>query len=261
MNARAVILAAGFGSRLRPLTDTKPKCMVELAGKTVLDRQLANFRACGVSDVSLVLGHGADSVNLAGLRIFLNPRYATTNMVASLFAAEALMDGSADIIVSYGDIVYERRVLDAILGSGAAVSVCVDLKWRRYWQLRMDDPLLDAETLKIGNDGRLIELGRKPRSYSEIEAQYIGLIKFRADQMAAIRKFYHGLDRDQLYEGKSIDQMYMTTFIQLLIDSSFDVRPVRIEGGWLEIDTLEDLDLYRKIGASGELATFFNDRR
>ena len=182
-------------------------------------------------------------------------------MVASLFAAEALMDGSEDLIVSYGDIVYERRVLDAILGSGAAVGVCVDLNWRRYWQLRMDDPLRDAETLKIGNDGRLIELGRKPSSYGEIEAQYIGLIKFRADQMAAIRRFYHGLDLDRFYEGKSVDQMYMTTFIQLLIDDGFDVRPVKIESGWLEIDTLEDLDLYNKIGVSGQLATFFDDRR
>ena len=152
-------------------------------------------------------------------------------------------------------------MLRALLHADGGICVCVDRKWHDYWAERMENPLADAETLKIGSDGRLKELGRKTNSYSEIEGQYIGLIKLRADQLAAIRALEQGLDRGALYEGRSLDQIYMTAFIQLLIDRAFDVRPVFIDAGWLEVDSLDDLALYRDLTKRGDLARFYDDRR
>ena len=258
---KAIILAAGLGTRLRPLTDDRPKCLVEIEGRSLLDRQIATLLGCGIRDLLVVAGHAAERIERPGVAKIINRRFQDTNMVASLFEAEAAMSGDSDIVISYGDIVYERRVLQKLQETAGGVCVCVDRNWREYWSARMGDPLADAETLKTGSDGRLVELGRKPNSYDEIEGQYIGLIKFAASHVPAICALYHSLDRCALYEGNSVDRMYMTTFIQMLIDREFDVRPVFIDGGWLEVDSLDDLALYRDLIGKDDLARFYDDRR
>lgn len=255
---RAVILAAGRGTRLGASAAGKPKCLVELAGKTLLDRQLTSLRACGITDVALVGGFESGQLVSRGHRVILNPRFADTNMVTSLFCAEDFFKGS-DLIVAYGDIVYEPRVLRALLAAEDPAAIVVDRGWREYWQARFADPLVDAESLKIGPDGRLLELGKKPGSYDQIEAQYIGLFKIRADYTARLGMVYQALDSNAEYDGKSFDLMYMTSFLQHLIDIGWEVRAVPVNHGWLELDSETDLRLYERLTASGGLDSFFKD--
>ena len=108
----------------------------------------------------------------------------------------------------------------------------------------MEDPLDDAETLKIAN-GIIIELGKKPKSYDDIEGQYIGLIKISRDTLIKLKKFYNSLNKNIYYDGQNYKNMYMTTLIQLAITHLVDVSPVFISGGWIEIDTVSDLALYK----------------
>jgi L-glutamine-phosphate cytidylyltransferase len=259
--ARAIILAAGTGTRLMPLTADRPKCLVELAGRSLLERQLVVMRSLGLSDVTVIAGHHAERIAEPGLRKVVNPEFAATNMVASLFCAESAMREDADLIVSYGDIVYQRDVLERLLAAQDPIAVCVDRGWRDYWSQRMVDPLSDAETLKLGADGRIVELGKKAARYDDIQGQYIGLFKVRADQIDAVRCFYHALDRVATYDGKSFRSMFMTSFLQALIDAEFDVRPVFIRNGWLELDTLQDLELYGRLRSEGRLERFYDERR
>ncbi|MBM4264863.1 MAG: phosphocholine cytidylyltransferase family protein [Deltaproteobacteria bacterium] len=249
----AVILAAGQGTRLRPLTDDRPKCLVELAGRSLIDRQLAVFRALGVTDLTIVGGYRVDQLAACGARTIMNPDFATTNMVASLFCARAMMSGAGDVIVSYGDIVFEQRVLAALCGSDAPVAVIVDRQWRALWEARMEDCLQDAETLKLASDGRIVELGKKPHGYADIEGQYIGLMKFRADYAARLPAIY-----DTLLDGTGASQaartMYLTDFLQRLIDDDWPVHAVPIDGGWLEVDTVQDLAIYHQLQRDGQLA-------
>lgn len=255
---KALILAAGQGTRLRPLTDDRPKCMVELAGRSLIERQTSTLRASGVTDITVVSGYRADQIAAAGFKTCVNPRFASTNMVATLFAAEPLMDETQDLLICYGDIVYEARILAALMKVDAPVSVVIDSQWRRYWGLRLDDPLTDAETLKLGDGGRLLELGKKPKSYADIEGQYIGLIKVRADQVHSLKQLYHSMDRSAIYDGKDFDNMYMTSFIQYQIDQGWDIRVAPIDNGWLEVDSVSDLELYHRMRAEGSLAPFYN---
>ena len=256
MGTRAIILAAGQGTRLRPLTNERPKCLVELAGRSLLQRQLDVLRGAGLEDITLVGGYRLDQLQATGLPVVENPRYDSTNMVSTLFCAEAVMQEDADLLIAYGDIVYEPRVLEAVLNSRAPVTVAVDREWRRFWAARMDDPLADAETLVLEDGDRVVELGKKPYSYERIHGQYMGLIKVRADQIPAFRRFYVELDRVGEYDGKDFDNMYMTSFIQGLIDTGWDVRAAFTDNGWLEVDTVEDLELYERMNDSGELARF-----
>jgi choline kinase len=239
-----VILAAGEGTRLRPLTEDRPKAMVPLFGVPLLHRAVDVLRAVGVKDVVVAVGYRADVVDAAGCRLVTNPDYATTNMVETLFRALAEVPEGEDVIVSYGDIAFEERVARAVADGPGEVTVVVDLEWRRLWELRMEDPLADAETLRLDGD-RLLELGEPPESYDDIEGQYIGLIKVRADRLAAFR------------EMPVEPQMYMTAFIQLLIDAGWDVRAATVRGGWLEVDTLDELRRYEELHANGELAAVY----
>ena len=242
---KAIILAAGQGKRLRPLTDQRPKCLVELAGKSLLDHQLEVLRAAGVLDIHVVAGYRADQLDRSDLTRHINERYAETNMVSTLFVAESVMTGESDLIICYGDIVYESQVLAALQAIDAPIGLAVDREWQRYWAARMDDPLADAETLKITDANRLVELGKKPESYSDIQGQYIGLIKIRADHLARLPDVWRTMNRNATYDGKDYDNMYMTSFIQHLIDSGWEARAAFIDNGWAEVDCEVDLAVAR----------------
>ena len=124
-----IVLAAGQGTRLRPLTDIRPKCLVELCGQTLLDRLLHAARSVGIDDVVVVGGYLADQLRRSDLRVVVNPDYETTNMVSTLFCAEDLF--CEGFILSYGDIAYSPAVLQTLLADPSPVGVVVDRDWRR----------------------------------------------------------------------------------------------------------------------------------
>ncbi len=255
---RAIILAAGFGSRLMPYTKDRPKCMVEFAGKTLLQRQIDVFTAHGITDIAIVLGHAPQAVKNDALAIYHNPDYQTTNMLYSLMQAREWLEKEGDVIISYGDIVYNPDVLESVLSTPGDIVVSIDRSWKDYWQIRMENPLSDAETLKINNAGYIQEIGKKPTSYTDIEGQYIGLQKWNAGSVNSILNFYDSLDRHALYDAKSFHQMYMTSFLQNLIDNNFKLTPSFINNGWLEVDTVEDLTAYETLYKEGGLSRFYN---
>jgi choline kinase len=101
---RAIILAAGRGSRLKGMTDAQPKCLVELAGQPLLHWQIAALRDAGIDEIALVTGYKSEVLEAKGLPTRHNDDWQNTQMVASMLCARDLMD--APVIVSYSDIVY-----------------------------------------------------------------------------------------------------------------------------------------------------------
>lgn len=187
---KAIVLAAGRGSRLAPYTSTKPKCMLPIGGYSILERQARTLQRAGISDIAVVKGFGAEHVNLPGLRYYLNDQYETTNMVQSLFYAEDELHG--DVIVSYGDILYSDRVLHQLLSSPSnGVAVVGDTRWSEYYQRRFGDPYLEAESFVYDSDGRIVQIGASQPSRSDIQAQYIGLIRFTEAGCEKAREVYH----------------------------------------------------------------------
>ena len=176
-------------------------------------------------------------------------------MVASLMCARDVFDGRDDVLIAYGDIVYEPRLVTAVGATRSGIGVVVDRSWRRLWDLRMEDPLADAETLRRDDDGYLVELGRRPERAEDIEAQYVGLVLVRAATAPDWCARYDALAPDGDYEGRDRDHMFMTAYLQLLIDAGVRIDAVGVDGGWLEVDTLDDLRAYDALQARGELAT------
>lgn len=243
---KLILLAAGQGKRLRPLTLDKPKCMVAYQGKPLIDRAL-DLAGPLVDKIAVVGGYKFDVLraHLQGrnrVEFFENKAFASSNMVATLFCAREFFD-TDDLIISYTDIAYRLGVLQALIAAPHDVSVVVDRSWLALWRARMQDPLSDAETMKISG-GKITELGKKPASLDEVQGQYIGLIKIRRAALARVVEFYDGLDRRASFDGQSFENMYMTSFLQLLINRFGDVYPVFIDGGWVEIDSPSDLNVH-----------------
>ena len=243
---KVIILAAGQGTRLRPYTDDKPKCMVELKGQPLLHHQLNAISQCGVAkeDRSLVAGYRQESLVAPDIKQYRNEQYKTTNMVATLFSAEAFMQAGEDLIISYGDIVYRDDVFKKVLATRGDLVVAADLDWYDLWNSRMENPLDDAETFKMTDAGKVLELGKKANKREDAQAQYIGLIKVSSDRVAEFISYYYAMDKLATYDGKDYNNMYMTSFIQSLIDSGWNVSAALINRGWLEVDTVDDLAAY-----------------
>lgn len=244
----ALILAAGFGSRLMPLTQNVPKCMVEYRGKKIIDYELDSLSE--IEKIAIVCGYKANILQeyLKGKisRFYINSNFSSTNMVATLFCAREFLSECAaaksDIIISYADIIYNREIVDTLIESSGEINIVVDDDWEILWKKRFENPLLDAETLKI-RGGKIKEIGKKPHSMSDIESQYIGLFKISHSFIDEMIRFYDSLDKNAKYDGKDFNNMYMTSFLQALINKYNNANAVRINGGWLEIDNVSDLAL------------------
>ena len=232
---------AGEGKRLRPYTLDRPKCMVEIDGISLIDRQLSVLKAEGLDNIVMVGGYKSEMLKRESVKLKLNPRYYETNMVWTMFCAEEELEGG--VIVSYGDIVYSTGILQALLKSKADIAVTIDKEWESYWEERNENPLNDAETLKLRDDGTISAIGQKPKSLSEIEGQYMGLMKFSAEGIKQIKQIFNTAVKTGGLLGKPVENSYMTDLLQAVIDTDSLVTAVPVHGEWVEVDNANDMNL------------------
>ncbi|WP_331693071.1 phosphocholine cytidylyltransferase family protein [Pseudomonas sp. ZY71] len=236
---KAIILAAGRGSRMKSLTDERPKCLVELRGKPLLEWQLESLRAAGISDIAVVTGYKRELLAGRGLSEFHNPRWAETNMVSSLACAESWLQGEP-CIVSYSDIFYSPVAVQSLINCEATLAVTYDPNWLQLWTERFGDPLLDAETFRLSATHTLAEIGNKPQSVDDVQGQYMGLLRFTSEGWAEVVRLRAELSPQQR------DSMHMTNTLQRVIDAGrVQIEAVAYTGEWGEVDSSEDLSVYQ----------------
>lgn len=244
---RVIILAAGEGKRLRPITNDLPKCMIKLGGIPLITRQLELLRELGIKNINIVTGYKSEFFESMGCNLINNKNYKTTNMLYSLMLAYKLFDSKEDILVLYSDIIFEKKIIKQIININKNIVVAADDSWEKLWSKRMDDYINDVESFKLGDKGQIIEIGKKVNSIQEIKAQYMGIIKFSKNIQSQIISLYKSIIKDDSKRRSEINSIYLTEFLQILIDRNFDIFPSITSGGWLEIDTLEDLEIYENL--------------
>jgi L-glutamine-phosphate cytidylyltransferase len=238
---KLIILAAGQGSRLRPLTENCPKGLVPLHGKPLLEWQIRCAHEAGIREIAIVCGFRADKMPFEDMHYFYNPNYATTNMVETLKCARSFWGGG--FIASYSDIVFDPKMLKELMKSPHPISVTIDKGWQSYWEQRVENILDDAETLQTDGEGRITEIGSVAADIDQIQGQYVGLSSFNN---LASRKLWEVLYHKQC---PLTPKSYMTDMLQHLISKGIEVHSSECDGGWLEIDSLADLELAEKTSA------------
>jgi choline kinase len=230
---KAVILSAGQGSRLLPLTADRPKCLLPLDGRTLIEWQIATLRRCGVGDIVVVLGFRAAMVEelLAGLRgpelairTVFNPFFGVADNLGSCWLARHEMDG--DFLIVNGDTLFEAEVLRRLLASPPApITVTIDRK-----------ASYDADDMKVQVEGtRLLDIG-KALPPDRVNGESIGLLLFRGD---GPRLFREAVDR-AMHSHEGLTWWYLKVIGQLA--RSHQVETLSIQGlSWGEVDYPADL--------------------
>lgn len=236
---KALILAAGRGSRMKGLTESNPKCLVRLDGKPLLAYQLAALREAGITDIGIVTGYRREMLTSFDLTEFHNERWSETNMVSSLSCAAKWLQED-DCIVSYSDIFYNASAVSSLIETQADIAITYDPNWLEIWQDRFDDPLSDAETFQINDKSELLEIGNQPQSIEQVQGQYMGLLKFTPKGWDLVDTLRRGLPLE------SQDKMHMTGTLQKVIESgALPIKAIPYLGRWGEVDSEEDLACYQ----------------
>jgi choline kinase len=234
---KAIILAAGRGSRMKDLTDDRPKCLVEIHGRALLDWQLSALRDAGIDEIAVVTGYRRDMLVHRKFIEFHNSRWAQTNMVSSLECAHEWLE-QEQCIVSYSDIFYEASAVRSLMECAADLAITFDPNWLRQWEKRFADPLSDAESFRLAVDGSVAEIGNKPKSLADVQGQYMGLLKFSPTGWNEVQRIRSSLPAD------ARDRMHMTGTLQMVIDNGrVPIQAVTYSGDWGEVDSQEDLEV------------------
>ena len=239
---KALIVAAGLGSRLKSYTENLPKCMLDFAGKTLLQRQIEAFRNNGITDVSVIRGYKKNKINYDDLTYFYNAEYRNNNILNSIICGEEKLNGN--VIVSYSDILFEPEVVERLLSAEQDISIVVDIDWKKHYVGRKDHPIEEAENVVFDANGDVSKIGKILTDKHDVHGEFIGMMKLNDRGTDLFKRHFHRAKElywDKPFQRAATFQMaYLTDMIQEMVDLGVHVHCVLIERGWREIDTIED---------------------
>jgi len=238
----AIIIAAGLGSRLRPHTDSVPKCMLDFGGKTLLERQMEAYQSCGISDISVVRGYLKEKISYPGITYFDNQDYKANNILNSLFCAETKIIGPT--ICGYSDILFDKEIVMSLLTSPHDFSIVVDTDWRSYYEGRTKHPPEEAEKVIFDSDGVVRKIGKGIDGGPNLDGEFIGMLKLNAEGAQAFKHCFHEARKTfwnkPFQKAAVFEKAYITDMIQEMVDNGAKIHCTLIQKGWKEIDTVED---------------------
>jgi len=235
---KAIILAAGRGSRMKNLTENKPKCLVSVLGKPLVDWQLDAMRSNNINSIGIVTGYRREKLEKLGLHEFFNQSWASTQMFSSLACAHSWL-AEDTCIISYSDIFYDSDAIKLLIESDSDVAITYDPNWHHIWSMRFLEPLLDAETFRIDTSSCLTEIGDRPDSVSEVQGQYMGLMRLTPNGWENIRLALGNLSQNEQ------DKIQLTTVLQRLIQRKLcNIKAIPYLGRWGEVDSKNDIVAY-----------------
>jgi L-glutamine-phosphate cytidylyltransferase len=233
---KALILAAGRGTRIRSVHGERPKCLISCDGEAILDHQINGLLAAGVQEIGIVIGYESEQIlshvcarygrNVDRFQFIFNPQFATTNNIYSLWVARTWLRGDSFVCLN-ADVLCDPEILRPVVASKAPISMIVDPGWR-------------DETMKVViRDGRIVRIS-KGISETEFSGTYIGITAFSADVQS---RFFRTMER-WITAGKVNE--FFNVAVQDLADQGVLVSAISTVGlPWAEIDDPSDLAFAR----------------
>jgi len=229
---KAVILAAGQGTRIRSVHGERPKCLIEVDNTTILDHQLKALSKTGINDVAIVVGYEKEQIinhvmsrklsNVQRIHFIENPAFALTNNIYSLWVVLEWVCGDSFIVLN-ADVIFDAEVLDIAVRANALISMIVDPLWR-------------DETMKVIIHGDRVMQMSKKISREQFSGTYIGITIF---SKAIQARFFHKM-RALIFAGRVND--FFNVAVQELVDEGVYVGYTSTDGlAWAEIDDPADL--------------------
>lgn len=233
---KALILAAGLGTRLAPLTDDCPKSMVEVNGKPILMKQIENLYENGITDITVISGYKAEVLEerinqiYPEVKIIRSVDYATTNNMYSAYIAKDVMDGSGFIMMN-ADVFYDASVIEELICCESQNAIVTDIG--TYFE----------ESMKVAEeDGRLVRIAK---TITPEEALGVSIDVYKFSDEAA--KAFFSKCAEYIEDKKELKLWSEVALNDILSEVEF--KACLLKGRWIEIDNHEDLDIARKLFA------------
>ncbi len=226
---KAIILAAGTSSRLYPITRDIPKCLLDVAGRSIIDRQLETLKELGIEDIVLLVGYKAEVIkerlaDRVRYRFFDN--FEKTNNLHTLLSAKDELD--QEVLCLLADVIFEKRLIEKLISSESSFTLVID-------------PTIRPGTMRVKiEDGSITKIG----NHVDVEngdGNFIGVAKFSAEAAGLLAN-----EMEQLAKHGNENEYY-TIALESLANKGHKIGFINTDGTWwTEIDTKEDLDSARK---------------
>ena len=241
---KAIILAAGSSTRLRPITESLPKGLLKINGSTIIQRQIEGFRKNGISEIIIIIGPNAEKFNFDDVTYVKDLNYEKHDVLGSLMTEKSEMN--SEIITSYSDIIFDDSIINSLLKFKGDIGIAVDLAWEEKYLNRTEHPKEQADNVLIENN-KIIKIKKNILDYEkfQLRGEFIGLMKLSENGAKIFVKKYNQMlefHKGEFQDAPSLEKAYLTDLIQELIDSGKEVLPIFIDGKWREIDTPQDLE-------------------
>ena len=244
---RAILLAASRGEKLGPLTEQRPKCMIDVRGEPLLQRLVRTLNRSGLGDVTVVRGYRKEAIELAGIEAVDNDRYEETGEAASLACAYNRLCGPC--LISYGDILFRRHVLDGLLAADGDIVTVVDAR-RRIDASRAPDRPVDWVRCSRPFTGSYLDDERvtleaiwtDETGTDDAHGEFIGLTKLSAEGSTLVRGALDAMGRDGTLENADLPALFAR-----LVAEGAAIDVLYITGHWLDVDDAFDLASLRNL--------------
>ena len=246
---KAIILAAGEGSRMGKLTQNIPKPLVMVNGKSIIERQLSILKQNDILDIIIVTGPHYEKFNFKNVVYVNDLDHKKHDTLGSLIIARDYMND--EIIITYADQIFDEKIMESVNNFSGDIGIAVDLDWEKNYEDRDQHPKSEAENVLI-NGNEILELRKNISECKENEkiGECLGLMKFSRKASKVFLDKYSELEtshKGKFHNAPSLEKALISDMLQELIVSGIRISPIYVSGKWCEIDTPQDLQIARKL--------------
>jgi choline kinase len=246
---KAVFIAAGQGSRLGSITNDLPKPLVDVNGKSIIERQIDLLHKKNINDIVIVTGYKKEKFTFKNIEYVFNPNFLIDEQAGSLMSARQKF--SDDVLVMFGDILFDEQILEQVLNANGQISIAIDKDWEKSYQERNDNPIDKADKVLLKNNKIIKISAEQIRAEQNVDTgELLGIMKLSSEGSKILIEHYEKLENNhtgKFHDAESFKKAKFVDILQELISTGIDINPIVISGNWCEIDTPDDLTRAKKI--------------
>jgi choline kinase len=245
---KAIIIAAGSAKRLGSQTKEMPKGLLDINGKSILERQIEILKDNNIKEIIMIVGPHKDKFKFDKIRYLEDTEYEKHDVLLSLMVAKNEIRG--DVITTYSDILFDEKILQQIVQSKVDIGIATDLNWESKYENRTEHPKSQADNVIIENN-KIVKIKKNISQIAKNQknGEFIGIMKFSENGSKNFVDEFTRVEKNKpspFHDAKTFEKSYLTDMIQELIEQNVLVEPIVVSGEWCEIDTPQDLENAKK---------------
>ena len=245
---KAIFIAAGEGSRMKELTRNTPKPLIEVNGKSILERQISILKKFNITEILIITGPFPNKYKFQDVLYSNDQNFKDHDQLGSLGTAINQIDD--DVLIIFADILFDESVLLEVCKNNSDIVIAVDMNWEKY-EARNAYPIDEADKVSLFN-GNVKRIFKQKISDDEKYSigEFIGLMKINHNGSDIFRKVFSDLQHAHIgkfHDADSFKKAKLVDFLQEMIERGIKIEPQIIDGKWCEIDTLQDLEIAKNM--------------